>query len=414
MAQISVYKKAVNFCLLVFVIVGQFADAEELTSKKGNQQGVLFSVKVNDKYGYIDRSGRIMIDPQFKYGYPLLGELALVFLENGYQDLTEFAYIDRTGKPVIKWLGNRDPSYIDYLAYHKPLEAPFPVDFGLRDWAGGNLRPVPRWGFVNAQGKTVIEGQFLSVSTFRNGFASIQVYNPSFGDTDKYGIIDESGRIVVRPVYDKVGEFSEGLASVCRAKLYGYVDTTGNISIPLQFDYASEFSEGLALVGKSGKYGYIDTTRKVKIGLNFDRYEIGFITYPRSFQEGLAAFAIGNRCGYIDKAGKTVVEPIFEEAGSFSNGLTNIATNGKWGYIDKSGKYVIEPQFESASRFNSDGLAIVRIGTKEGCIDRSGKVVIEPQFDNIDQFIDGIARVRVDQKEGYIDRTGTFVWQPTK
>jgi len=427
MEQSYIGKKAVIFCLLAFVIVGQFANAEELPSKKNKRQDVLFSVKVNGKYGYIDRSGRIVIEPQFRMPYPLLGELALVILDDrgyqgligGLQDLSRFAYIDRTGKCVIEWLGNQDPCYIHYILYHEPLQTPFPVDFGLMNWGGGNLRPVPRWGFVNAQGETVIKGQFKNVSLFCNGFASIQVYATSFRDfllrdTDKFGFIDESGKIIVQPVYDEVGEFHEGFASVCRGKLYGYVDTTGKLSIPLQFDYASEFSEGLALVGKSEKYGYIDTTGKVKISLNFDRYKIMWRSYPSSFSEGFASIAIGNRCGYIDKAGKTVVKPVFESAGDFSNGLADVVIDGKRGYIDKSGKVIIEPQFEWAGPFNSDGVAIVQIGKKQGCINRSGKILIDPQFDQIVQFVDGIACVRVDQKEGYIDMTGTFVWEPTK
>jgi hypothetical protein len=41
---------------------------------------------------------------------------------------------------------------------------------------------------------------------------------------------------------------------------YGYIDKTGKIVIKPQFDFAESFSEGLAWVSISGKDGYINKT----------------------------------------------------------------------------------------------------------------------------------------------------------
>ena len=59
-------------------------------------------------------------------------------------------------------------------------------------------------------------------------------------------------------MYDWVGDFSEGLATVKLNWKFGYIDKTGKEVIPLKYDYASEFSAGIAAAELYGNWGYID------------------------------------------------------------------------------------------------------------------------------------------------------------
>lgn len=49
-------------------------------------------------------------------------------------------------------------------------------------------------------------------------------------------------------VYDAIGNFSEGLAIVCKDNKFGYMNEMGELVIPCQFDLAFNFSEGYARV----------------------------------------------------------------------------------------------------------------------------------------------------------------------
>jgi uncharacterized membrane protein YhaH (DUF805 family) len=62
--------------------------------------------------------------------------------------------------------------------------------------------------------------------------------------------------------YDKVWDFSEGMAVVLLDGKYGYIDKTGKEVIPLKYDNAWDFSDGLAAVELDGKKFYIDKTGK--------------------------------------------------------------------------------------------------------------------------------------------------------
>src|SRR5881394_2007889 len=81
----------------------------------------------------------------------------------------------------------------------------------------------------------------------------------------KYGFIDHTGKIVIRPMFDEVGRFSEGLAAARVNGKFGYINELGNFVIKPQFTLAEEFSEGLARVESADKPSYTDKEFRVNI-----------------------------------------------------------------------------------------------------------------------------------------------------
>jgi hypothetical protein len=140
-----------------------------------------------------------------------------------------------------------------------------------------------------------------------------------------------------------------------------------------------------------------------------------FIPLSKCFSQNLFPIETNDKWGYIDKTGKTIINPVFEQAGAFSEGMALIIKDGKIGYINESGKITIQPQFETASPF-SEGVAAVMIENKWGFINRKGRLIIEPRFAFVSKFRNGLCRVKqtptnVD-KWGYIDTTGKWIVGP--
>lgn len=64
-----------------------------------------------------------------------------------------------------------------------------------------------KYGFVNNKGSFTIKPIFESVDDFNEGLAAVRQYG-------KWGFINKKGKFVVEPQYDMVGNFNNGLAYV--------------------------------------------------------------------------------------------------------------------------------------------------------------------------------------------------------
>lgn len=361
-----------------------------ITSCIAQERDPLFVVIVNNKRGYIDRTGKIVIEPRFQGASDFSEGLASVAIsDNGYKE----GYIDRTGKMVI------EPQW---------------------DTAGKFKDGVAWVGFDQAKKEYKVGNRIFSSS-------------PTDSFDYKFGLIDKTGKYIIEPTYTLTGDFSEGLAVVrTKEDRFGFIDRTGKLVIPAKLDWAGSFSEGLAWIYIDGKYGYIDRSGQIVIKPKF--------TLAQDFSEGLACVKIGGSTrkpafgiqtittrdsdthyAYIDKAGKIVFDLKVEEAHSFSEGLARFELLGKYGmgFVDKTGKVVIQPLYGGQSEF-SEGLKFVILDKGEiGFIDRAGSIVLKPKFALAGEFKNGLASVTdsldiMKAKYGYIDKTGKVIWTPTR
>jgi hypothetical protein len=336
-------------------------------------------------------------------------------------------YIDRNGKVVIepnfKAFGNHGDEFHDGL---------MPTGF-----FGGN--------YLDTSGKLAFDKWYYQGFEFSEGLAAA---GDKYGE--KWGYIDTRGEFVISPRFDSVpSSFSEGLAKVHINHSFGYIDRTGKIVIPPKFVYCGDFHDGLARVVTEGpcahtspgpcadteilpekspqpeqappcKYGFIDRSGNL---ISEKRYDS--VTH---FSEGVAAVQLGTKWGYIDKKGEIVVEPRFDYAGPFAQGLARVQRGRVFGYIDQAGVFAIPPEFGYAEDF-SEGLAVVAEisdkGYREFCyINKQGKLAIPEKFDLASHFFKGLAHVKLKSNEkeergrmkgefAYIEVTGKRVFTYT-
>jgi hypothetical protein len=279
-----------------------------------------------------------------------------------------------------------------------------------------------KWGFINKTGKVIIKPQFDDAGCFREGLAPVE-------KNGKWGYIDKKGNLAVDFKWDWGWDFYENRALVMLADKWGYIDTKGAIVIEPQFDVASSFSEGLAKVGirterkkaiENFDWGYIDKQGKwiIKQGIAPVYHPVG------DFNNGLAHVHIlkgyyGNNViaedGYIDKSGRVIKMPTFDaQASDFHEGLAQIRVGvdrDKYGFMNKNGEPVIAPKFDNAWHY-SEGVVQIEIEEKWGFANHQGAIIIQPHFDSAGYFSEGLAPVKVKGKWGYINKSGNIVIKP--
>lgn len=116
-----------------------------------------------------------------------------------------------------------------------------------------------KWGFMDESGNIVIEPVYSSVSSFKYGAAIVQI-------DGKMGVIDTSGNYIIKPLYDYIE--SDYIDGFFRAKnengLFGLLDRNGNVILPFEYDWIGYFSEGMTVVRKNGKQSYIIDSRYIE------------------------------------------------------------------------------------------------------------------------------------------------------
>ena len=181
---------------------------------------------------------------------------------------------------------------------------------------------------------------------------------------DRYNLLNKkSNTLLYRRWYDDIESFYEGLAGVYLNDKWGFIDETGRVVIPCKYDNIYDFSEGLARIKLNGKYGFIDKIGREICPCKYD--EAG------DFFEGLARVQLNGKCGFIDKAGREVIPCEYDWAWNFSNGLAPVQLNDRWGFIDKTGREVIPCEYDYVFNF-SGRLARAQLNDKWGYIDKQG------------------------------------------
>ena len=162
----------------------------------------------------------------------------------------------------------------------------------------------------------------------------------------KYGFINPQGELLVEPIYDFVGGFSEDRCIVEK--------------LPADEDSFQEYidSSGQEVISPTRLQGYINSSGQEIIALKHT-------LFCSSFSEGLAQYADPiEQLGFIDQWGEFKINPQFnieyegKASMGFSEGVAAVATDSGWKYINKEGEELFKNRFETAKRFQ-DGYALV-------------------------------------------------------
>lgn len=293
------------------------------SSESGHFSEGMAVVKKGSQYGYVDKTGKQVIDFLYDEAFDFHEGMAVV------RKGEKWMYINPSGHELFS-LQRAEYEYV--LSFSEGFAA---------------VRKGTKWGFINDKGKETIPFAYSDVKSFSNGIAAVK--NPV-----KWGFIDKTGRNLIDAQYDDAKSFQEGLAAVKRGDKWGYIDTAGRTVINFLYDEVKDFSEDAAAVQKAGKWGFINRNGQEFIGLQYEA--------AKDFSDGLAPVKKVSKWGFIDKAGREFIAFTYDWAKSFGEGMALVVQNNMVGYVNRSGQEVIRVQYEQAGEFHGD----VALVSKDG------------------------------------------------
>ncbi len=273
----------------------------------------LIAVKFKNKYGIINGNEDWIVAPQ---DFPLQ-----VVNENRYMlKQTENKFIKSLKGEVIYFtpylLRFDKENFTEFLpdgiektiSYYGQIierstapehtEEIFPEQEGLR-----GIKKDDRYGFVDQNGRLVVANRYDSIGEFHEGLAGVKLLG-------KWGFVNASDQVVVNPNYDRAVDFKDGLAVVSRNHKYGLIDKTGKIALPLRYDFIQRLSDHRFLLSLSGLQGIADSKGNVMIEPRFNSFNL--------LSSGLIIACQGTKCGVITDQGLSVI-PIIYDRLLFSN-----------------------------------------------------------------------------------------------
>ncbi len=369
-------------------------------------------VKIGDKWGFMDSHGKMVIKPRFIEAQNFRDGLAQV-KEEGRNGLRGWMFIDKRGKEIIHdyyhcrdWTGENIDSDSD--TYQRGFSEGLAAIGFHSSW---NSEPA-KWGFIDKEGAIVIKPQFDSVEDFSEGLAAVRIGNE---ETGKWGYINKKGDIVIIPIFKKAGSFFTSSKSFFFDKIEAVVNDSIRIDkqgerVPSDIYYPPRINENKYGLHTTGLSMVLDPI--LEFGDAYERID------KAEFHEGYVSdgYLLSRRSSLLGFYKVEEMTPCRRRMVIFGTDRGGLWS--KWGYL-RWENVVIEYQFDAADYF-SEGLAAVRIGDeitgKWGFINSDGKMIIKPQFDAAGYFSEGLAAVRIGDKAigkwGYINTDGKMIIKP--
>ena len=392
------------------VLPAQYTDIKPLHEgravivQREDQHGDNGQTVSNRTYGYIDALGRVVVEPGAFYGPGVR--------DGGQGELTPFseglAPVWNNGKESQRththdpFAGYIDPSGAIVIAEQFYATRPFSEDLGAvleRRPQGAGFSPAPgRWGFVDKSGTMVINPQFTGVAPFCRGRAwvtkSLDRGEHSWAMIDREGnvltafsfvppeekngwphpegerlppvrwrgdlaVVTESefhnglatveGKVIIPPLYNRIGEFHDGMAVAVESRPAGggdinwvtsLISDKGETLVTGVYTAISDFEGGFAWASHRwtdhrGPYqhegwGLIDTAAHEQTELKYVR-----VWWVRDKQE----VYIDSSCPrYTGELAPVALAEGYQQYGK--EGDPEVWERNGWGYVNRVGKIV--------------------------------------------------------------------------
>lgn len=231
---------------------------------------------LDGKYGFLDATGKRVIEPYLDVADDFENNRAIVSINNRY------GLIDRTGKFIV-------PNEYDFF-------------YDLGDGYYQTKTEDGKAGVVDSLGNVILEPVYDEVFHLQKPYFTVEKDGLN-------GCYDVKGKEIYPPVSSRGVYFYNGKCTVVKENKYGIIDSTGKLIIPAKYDSIGMFFKGRASVLLGNRFGAVDSTGKEFIAPKYQEL--------RPFLNGYAVYKEKGKFGYIDIAGKILTEAKFEEAAVF-------------------------------------------------------------------------------------------------
>lgn len=341
-------------------------------------------VKTNDKCSKIDMQGNILNDggweefPDFDstYGFYTISATEMTIFDPQGEKIATFDVSPDENSSGIYTLGGK--IYLNGQVYTR------------EDWSHFKWLSEGRYAFQQNKKWGVVDQDMNEIWPARwdyifNNHTPARYWNYSWEehtpkgiwlvcDGSYYGWMDETGKIVVEPVYANIAPVGDNLWLAGTNDLSGnpqgdhlILNEKGEVvrTIPESVGTAVSYGEGYIRYyqNESGDWGYMNSKGKLlsRFGGEVNLYNSSTVSDGRILIRRMGSE--GDELGFADVYGNIISSPDWKEISDFSHGYAVVDTAEGLRYIDHKGKIVGGEEWDFISNYFFTGsMWIARVG----------------------------------------------------
>ncbi|MBD0259195.1 MAG: WG repeat-containing protein, partial [Cytophagales bacterium] len=263
------------------------------------------------------------------------------------------------------------------------------------------------FGYVDEKGRFVIEPLYEKAFPFQNGVARVK-------QGDAWILINGKGKRLTRNGYHDIGDFRNGVALVSRqdaanrgGALYGLLNEKGQEVVKPEYPYFTpEPNHAVFIAGREGdgKAG-----RKIEFGvLNREGKVVVPIGFTAVREHQFKVFAVKSEDGKwqaYNAAGGRVFDGTYTDIKDFDEELATVKKEGRWGILHHSGKTVVKPNYRSIVKRTRHQYELAGF-TQWKVINQQKDVVLSMEYEDVQPVSPVLYSYQIEGKKGLLNEKG--------
>jgi hypothetical protein len=375
-----------------------------------------FPVLRNDQWGYIDSTGKIVLQPQYESAGDFINDRAVVKAGGSY--------------------GVVDASFDTLL--------PFKFDSIINNERLLLVCEKGQWYFYGYGGKLLHATAYRAIREL-NEKNRAPLYKVWSGN--KCGLLDSTLAVVLPVKYDRFTRYTRNRFLVNSSGMFGICDKKGKEIVPVQYDEITSFNDSIMQVRAGDKWGYIvESTGRVITPPRWHDIKILDAHYFKAWvdtnavlcsiatgkvvssgyedyfplSENFIAVRSKGKIGVITKSNKIQVKPLYEDVTALSPRFFAVADKGKYGVITYKGDTVVPMQYTGVKALETADQNAARTQvyfkvynmSEAGVCDTTGKIVVPARFLDVMVYDDKTFRTEISGRYGLYNKKGVELFEP--
>ncbi|MCP3928986.1 MAG: WG repeat-containing protein [Bacteroidetes bacterium] len=224
---------------------------------------------------------------------------------------------------------------------------------------------------------------YSTVSSYSQSYFPVRI-------NKKWGLIDSSGDLIQKPVYDAIGDFNRfGTAIMQRAGKVGLLGEGGKEIIAPKYDDLKVLDSSLIAVKELDNWMMILPSGQVIVETGFEQVTV--------LNNQYFAFRKDGKWGVLQRNGKILLEALYDEVRLEEEHFFLTRNDNLFGLTDSKGAHIL-PSVAEEINIYSDSLIFYKVQNRWGAVDKTGVKLIPAQYEHFSRISDQFVKLLFQDK----------------